>query len=108
MDTLTNKKYGKYDYLSRYTGVPYYYDTLEDKEVYGIGSNLYKTTSWVAHKVVQEDTLDALALKYYNNPTYWWIIAFFNDIQDPFMQLKQKFDIIKIPNMTSIEFGNER
>ena len=38
MDTLKNKMYNSFDYLSRYTNVPYYYDTLEGKEIYGIGT----------------------------------------------------------------------
>jgi hypothetical protein len=46
-----------------------------------------------------------LALKYYNNPTFWWVIAYFNDIQDPFKPLKDKRDTIKIPSISSIEFG---
>lgn len=106
MDTLKNKKYATYDYLSRYASTPYYFDTLEKKEVYGIGVNLKKDTPWVAHKVKQEDTLDSLALKYYANPTLFWVIAYANDIQDPFMQLKDHFDIIKIPSLSTIEFGN--
>lgn len=108
MDTLTNKRYQQYDYTSRYTDVPYYYDTINGRDVYGIGSNLDKSSSWVGHQVKTEDTLDTLALKYYNNATFWWIIAFFNDIQDPFIHLSDKFEVIKIPSISSIEFGNER
>lgn len=108
MDTLKNKRYADFDYISRYTAVPYYYDTLANRDVYGIGTNMKKDTSWVAHKVTQEDSLDSLALTYYNNPTYWWVIAYFNDIQDPFIKLLDKFTIIKIPSISSIEFGAER
>lgn len=108
MDTLKNKAFAGYDYTCRYTTVPYYYDTLTGKEVYGIGSRLKKTTSFISHKVKSTDTLDILALKYYNNPTYWWIIADFNDIWDAFMDISAKFETIKIPNISSIEFGDER
>ena len=80
MDTLKNKNYESYDYLSRYTQVPYYFDTLKQREIYGIGSNLSKDSPYVSHKVTQEDTLHSLSLQYYNNPTYWWVIAYFNDI----------------------------
>ena len=76
MDTFKNKRYGQFNYISRYTGVPYYYDTQAKKDVYGTGKPMLKNTAWVAHKVDQEDTLDSLALKYYNDPTYWWIIAY--------------------------------
>lgn len=108
MDTLRNKAFAKYDYKSRYITVPYYYDTLCDREVYGIGNNLKKDTAWAAHKVKPEDTLDSLALKYYNNPTYWWVIAYFNDIQDAFVRIQDTFDILKIPSITNIEFGELR
>lgn len=105
MDTLKNKMYVNFDYLSRYNNVPYYYDTLNDKQIYGIGTNLKTTTEFVTHKVRSNDTLNSLALKYYNNPTFWWIIAYFNDIQDPFKPLINKYITLKIPSIASIEFG---
>lgn len=105
MDSLKNKKYKTFDYLSRYTNVPYYYDTLQNKEIYGIGTNLKTTTEFVTHKVKSNDTLHSLALKYYNNPTFWWVIAYFNDVQDSFKPLIHKFEVIKIPSITSVEFG---
>ena len=70
MKKLTNKKYPSYDYVSRYNGVAYYYDTKTAKSVNGIGEQMSKDTPFVTHSVVPEDTLDALALTYYNNPTY--------------------------------------
>lgn len=71
MNVLKNKKYTKFDYISRYAGTPYYYHEVDQKEVPGLGKNMLKNASWVAHKVVSTDTLDKLALTYYNNPTYW-------------------------------------
>ena len=108
MDVLKNKAYNSYDYTCRYTGVPFYYHTLDDKYIYGIGSNLSKDTAYVLHTVKDTDTLDYLALKYYNNPTFYWIIAYFNDIQDCYIKLSDYFKTIKIPNILSIEFGDER
>lgn len=105
MDTLKNKMYAKFDYLSRYTNTPYYYDTLNDRQVCGIGTNLKTTSEFVTHVVKSNDTLHSLALKYYNNPTFWWVIAYFNDIQDPFKRLQNKYATLKIPNIASIEFG---
>jgi nucleoid-associated protein YgaU len=105
MDTLRNKMYGSFDYLSRYTSVPYYFDTLEEREIYGIGTNLKTNSEFVTHKVRDNDTLYNLALKYYNNPTFWWVIAYFNNIQDSFKPLKAKYSTLKIPNITNIEFG---
>ena len=105
MDTLKNKVYAKFDYLSRYTDTPYYYDTLCDRQIYGIGTNLKNNTEFVTHTIKSNDTLHSLALKYYNNPTFWWIIASFNDIQDSFKPLRDKYTTIKIPNISSVEFG---
>lgn len=108
MDSLKDKKYTSFDYISRYAGTPYYYHKVDQREVYGLGKNLLKSTTWVAHKVVSTDTLDKLALKYYNNPSYWWVIAYFNDIQDAFIHLKDYFDVLKIPAINSIIFADMR
>jgi len=108
MDDLKNKRYAKFDYTSRYTGIPFYYNKRDEKEVYGLSKNMLKNASWVAHKVKSNDTLDSLALSYYNNPTYRWIIAYFNDIQDAFINLKDHFEILKIPALNGIEFGDLR
>ena len=108
MDVLKNKKYTKFDYISRYAGMPYYYHEVDQKEVPGLGKNMLKNTSWVAHKVVSTDTLDKLALTYYNNPTYWWVIAYFNNIQDAFINLKEHFEVLKIPSITTVSFGDMR
>lgn len=105
MDTLQNKKYAEFNYLSRYIDIPYYYDTLTDRQVCGIGTNLKNDTEFVSHKVANNDTLHNLALKYYNNPMYWWIIAYFNDIPDAFMKLSDKYLTLKIPSISSVEFG---
>jgi hypothetical protein len=105
MDTLKNKNYANFDYVCRYTGVPYYYDALSDRDVYGIGTNLRTDTEFVTHILRSNDTLNSLALKYYNNPMYWWVIAYFNNIQDPFKPLRDKYKTLKIPNISSIEFG---
>jgi hypothetical protein len=108
MDSLKDKKYASFDYVSRYAGVPYYYHTVDKKESPGIGKNMRKNVPWVAHQVAPTDTLDKLALTYYNNPTYWWIIAYFNDIQDAFIDLKEHFDVLKIPAITNVIFEDMR
>lgn len=105
MDTLRNKKYANFDYLSRYANTPYYYDSLGNRELFGIGTNVKNTSEYVTHKIKSNDTLDALSLKYYNNPTFWWVIAAFNDIQDAFKPLQDTHKTIKIPSISSIEFG---
>ena len=105
MDTLTDKVFATYGYLSRYANVPYYFDNLVGREVYGIGTNLKTTTEYVTHKLKSSDTLNSLSLKYYNNPTFWWVIAYFNNIQDPFKPLIDKYEIVRIPNIASVAFG---
>ena len=70
MDDLTKKRYAQFDYTSRYTGIPYYYNKRDEREIYGLSKNMNKDIPWVVHKVTQNDSLDKLALKYYNNPTY--------------------------------------
>jgi hypothetical protein len=69
---------------------------------------MLKNVPWVAHKVVSTDTLDKLALTYYNNPSYWWVIAYFNDIQDAFINLREHFTVLKIPAINSVVFGDLR
>lgn len=108
MDILKNRNYNSYDYTSRYNVVPYSYHTLDEKYIYHIGSNLNKDMPYVLHKVAVTDTLDYLALRYYNNPTYFWVIAYFNDIQDCFITLFDEYKTLKIPNISAIEFGDER
>ena len=108
MRKLTNKKFETFDYVSRYTSVPYYYDVNNNRNVYGIGEQLSKDIPYVTHKVKPEDSLDALALTYYNNPTYWWVIAYFNRISDPFVVLHLKYSTLKIPSISGIKFENER
>lgn len=104
MDKLTNKRVETYDYISRYSGIPYYYDEEKGSDIYGLTRKLNKETSYVSHTLKPNDTLDYLALKYYNNPTFWWAIAYFNSITDPFIRLQTKMKVIKIPAISSIIF----
>lgn len=108
MDALKNKTYNQFDYISRYTSVPYYYNIIDNKYIYGLSKQLDKNTTYVSHKVKQTDTLDSLSLKYYNNPTYYWVIAYYNDIQDAFIDLFENYSVIKIPNIGSINFEDPR
>jgi nucleoid-associated protein YgaU len=104
MQKLTNKQAYTFDYKSRYTGIPYYFDTKKQRETPGIIRQIDFNTPYVLHKLKSFDTLDSLALEYYGNPTYWWAIAFFNKINDPFMLLISKFKVLKIPAISSIVF----
>lgn len=101
---LTEKSYKTYDRVSRYSVFPYYFNRVDNKYVYGVTSNLNLTdTRYVNHTVKLGDTLDSLALHYYNNPTYFWIIADFNRIIDAYCELKEG-TVVKIPTFSDISY----
>lgn len=102
--TLINKAFKSYDRVSRYSIFPYYYNRFDNKYVYGITAQLStEDINFVSHKVKRGDTLDTLALYYYNNPTYYWVIADFNRIQDPFARLPEGV-ILRIPTFSNISY----
>lgn len=101
---LTQKSYKSYDRLSRYMTVPYYYNTLTDKYVYGTSTWLDDTTQYSVYKVKQNDTYDSIALDFYNNPTYFWIICSFNRVLNPF-EKPAVGKLLKIPSLSNITFN---
>ena len=103
MDVLTDKSYKPYLRLSRYNNFPYYFHTVDKKYIYGTTSQLKDTTKHVIHVVKRNDTYDSLALYYYGNPTYYWIICDFNQIQDPITPPEIGIEL-KIPTFSDIEF----
>lgn len=104
MSRIINKAYKNYNKISRYAVFPYYYNSLDDKYMYGLTSHLKnEDTKYVNHKIKQNETLDSIALYYYNNPTYYWIIADFNRIQDPFEKLEIG-RVLRIPTFSNIKF----
>lgn len=101
---LAEKQYKDYNRVSRYSVFPYYYNRVDEKYIYGLTSQLKDTdTTYVNHTVVQGDTLDTLALYYFNNPTYYWVIADFNRIQDPYKDLTIG-TVLRIPTFNNIEY----
>ena len=105
MDRNTNKSWKNYDYVSRYTKFPYYYQELDGKYFYGITDHLNKNITYLIHKVKDYDTLDFLALNYYGRPDFYWIIADFNNIKDPLENISKKYKTLKIPTLTNIYYG---
>ena len=103
MEALKNKSYIDSGRLSRYTPFPYYYHTKDDKYVSGITTYLKDTTVYTSYEVQRGDTLDSIALDFYNNPTLYWVICSFNRIQDPFTELVEG-QVLKIPSISNIEF----
>ena len=67
-----------------------YYNWKERKDIKNIKN----------FKEDKEKNLDFLAKKYYNNVEYWWVIAIYNDIIDPFDFEKE---IIRIPDINEVE-----
>lgn len=103
MSVLVDKSYKTFSKLSRYSTTPYYYHTLDNKYIVGFSKRLKTTTPYVVHTVQNTDTFDSLALYYYNNPTYFWVICDFNRINDPFKKLVEG-EKIKIPSFSSLQF----
>ena len=106
-DKLKNKDNIRVDYISRYANFPYYYHSLDEKYIQGITGHL-KSEAYVEITLDFSSTLDSLAYKYYGRPDYWWVIADFNRITDPFLPLFPKYKTLKVPSITSIEFSEVR
>lgn len=102
-NTISDSLYRDYDRLSRYQVFPYFYYYNDSKYCYGTTAQLKNNTNYINYIVQVGDTFDTLALKFYNNPTYYWIICDFNRIQDPFSTLKEGATI-KIPTFSDIEY----
>ncbi len=103
MSVLEDKQYKSYNYFSRYTSFPYYFNSIDKKYIYGVTSQLSKDSTYALHKVTKTDTIDSIALYYYNNPTFFWVICDFNNIQDPYIKLEEG-TLLKIPTMSELKF----
>lgn len=100
---LKDGKRKTYDYFSRYANDDTYYNVLDKKRFYGTSRCLNQDlSSYRKHTVMQNESLDSIALKYYNNPLYWWIIADVNGISDPF-SIRVGMEL-KVPSLSLIEF----
>ena len=108
MDVLEKKQWQEYNYTSRYTPFPFYYNTEDKKYIYGLTKQLSENTEFVLHTLVDTDTIDSLALKYYGRPDYYWIIADYNKINDPYIKLIDKMETIRIPSISNIYYSNGR
>ena len=104
MDVLKDKQTKNYDYISRYSGLYFYYNTLDDKYIYGLGNQMKTDVQCIVHYVEPNDDLDYLANKYYGRPDFFWIIADFNRIRDPFVKLSDHYVTLKIPSISDIGY----
>lgn len=103
MNVLTNKQTKSYDRLSRYSSIPIYYNIKTKEMVYGTAKHLSSATEAVLYTVKENDTYDSIALSFYNNPTYFWIICDYNRVIDPFTEPEQGSRLY-IPVISDIEF----
>lgn len=108
MNVLRNKQYKQYDYISRYSSFPLYYNSEDEKYIYGLTKQLLSSTTYIAHTLAMSDTLDSIALLYYGRPDLYWIIADYNRIADPYIKLTSKYISVKVPVLSNIEFGEIR
>ena len=106
MDILIDKRYKNYNYFSRYTSFPYYYNTEDRRQIYGTTSQLNQNVPYIQYKVRRTDTWDSIALQYYNSPSYYWVLLDFNHRQDPFIEPKEN-EIINIPTLNALSFGDD-
>ena len=106
MEVLTTKIYKDFNYISRYANFASYYHTLDDKYITARDRWISDTTAYTSYTAEVGDTYDLLALRYYNNPTYYWAICAFNRIQDPFEPLVPG-TVLKIPTLSTITFNME-
>ena len=104
MNVLKNKYYKNYEKLSRYASFPCYYNTLDNKYVTGTTTNL-TATEYSVYEVKSGESYDLIALKAYNNPTYFWIICDFNNIIDAFVD-PIPGTRLKLPVISTIDFAN--
>ena len=71
MDVLKDKQTRTYDSLSRYSSIPFYYNTLDNKYIYGLTKQLGDDVDYIVHNVRANDSLDSIALYYYGRPDYY-------------------------------------
>lgn len=107
MEVLSNKTAKTSEYFSRYNGLYYYFNDLDNKYQLQTGSWLKQIATvngTQVYKVQKGDTWDKIALKFYKNPTYYWILCDYNRVIDPFVEPKVG-DEIEIPTLgTSLQF----
>ena len=100
---LSNKSFKTYKNTSRYAVVPYYYNNADNKYLYVNIPRLKDNIPFIIYKTDVNDTCDTIALKFYNNPTLYWIIADFNKILNPYVKFEKGSKIL-VPNYSSLEF----
>lgn len=108
-NVLTDKQYRNYEYTSRYSQFPVYYNNKDQKYVYGLTGQLIvnDNIATVLYEIKPGDTLDSLALNFYGRPDYFWIIADYNRIKDSLSPLYGRYKTLIIPSMVDVEFTQQ-
>ena len=102
-DVLRHKSYLQYNGISRYARFPYYYNETDNKYVSGTTNQLDDSTDFIYYTVKTGDSYDSIALRYYDNPTYYWIICDFNRIQDCFDK-PEVGTVLKVPTFSRLTY----
>ena len=104
---LVNKYTKSSNYYSRYNGLNYFYNENDNKYVLETRHWLKQFADYskiTVYEVKEKDTYDSIALEFYNNPTYYWIVCDYNRILDPIKPPK-KGTILNIPSLNAgLEF----
>lgn len=100
MDILTNRTVKTSKHYSRYNGLNMYYNKHDGKYQLALKSWLRPNFNYTKYVVGKDETLDYIALKFYNNPTYYWIICDANKILDPTIEPEEGTTLI-IPSLDS-------
>ena len=64
------------------------------------------TVEDILHEVVEGESLDTIAYKYYEDSKYWWLIADANELENP-LDISE-FNTLLIPNLERAKKNNIR
>ena len=106
MDILKDPRLRAYEKVSRYSTVPYYYNETDEKYIYGTAKKLNTDSAYIYYQIQQGDSFDSIALNQYGDAQFYWVIADYNQVNDPFLKLKPGA-YIKIPNISTIVFQGD-
>ena len=111
MDVLKNQAPHSTNHFSRYSGITEVTNIMdkvrgtdEFKRYLVMKTHLKRNENFTSYEVQKGDTWDKIALKFYKNPTYYWIVCDWNRIHDCMVEPKVG-DVIEIPILSkTLEF----
>lgn len=98
----------KFDFTSRYGNSRQIMDLMGNMYFESFNSVSIKETSgdkYYTVSIKDENRLDIIANNCYGTKDYWWLIAFANDIIDPFSVERGR--VLRIPPLSSMYIGSE-